>query len=118
MTIERVKIQCAFSAACYGRAEDPDGNSYDYCKGSYVIASVFGCDDHGDYTDQWIYVGRGGDTTGNGGVYCFEGKDHEAFIDRVISKGSINTKYWWHAERNYRNDLPDYVTNWHRPEYN
>jgi hypothetical protein len=114
----RIKLDYVGCENLYSQAVSPEGERYDYRAGCMVRAITTGSDDHGGYSDYWIYVGPNGDTTGNGGVECFNDDDAVKFVNRVKDYGSINPACWFNCERSYHNDLPDYAVNPHRPEYN
>jgi hypothetical protein len=114
----RVKIDCTGWNELFDRAISPDGDAYDYCCGACVYAVTSGSENGNDYSDEWIYTGPVDGTKSTEHVVRFDSDGAERLIGRIRSIGTINTKYWWHVRRNYRNDIPDYVTNWWRPEYN
>ena len=111
----RTKIDYAGCETSYGRATDPDGNGYDYANGVVVRATSRGRDDHGDYSDHWLYTGLDGC---DGCPECFSEAGGADLAGRITEKGSIDPTLWWNYQRCYDNAVPDYVTNWMRPEYN
>ena len=115
MTTKRIKIEYAGCETSYGRASDPEGFSYNYRNGVYLRAVSRGSNDHGTYTDQWIYHGLDGC---EGQHECFTEEAGADLADRIKEKGSIDPDLWWCCERNYDHVLPDYVVDWSRPEFN
>jgi hypothetical protein len=104
-------ITGAFVENYYRRCNDEDG-AYDAHVG-YIVRAVSA--DCADYTDHFIYSGRAGGEV----PVVFSGRDGaERLVDRIYSAGCINLAYWWCYLSVSCNELPDYVLNPDRPEYN
>lgn len=107
-----LKVHSVSDVPAYRRVRNEDG-AYDAFIGYNVLAAS--TDDEG-YVSTFVYVGR----IREAGAYVFS--DLEAaqrFIARVESAGCIDADgYWDCVGVTHRDELPDYVTNWWRPEYN
>lgn len=86
-----------------------DNIDYDWRKGDgwdgydryiRVWQVIFTC----EMGDQWVSMGAWNSY-----------EDALEFGDRVKGYGSINPEKWFPIRKD---DLPDYVVNWHLPEYN
>jgi hypothetical protein len=107
-----VRICDVFSDRAYRRVYSEEG-AYDAPDGYVVIAKAI--DDDG-YEDYYLYTRYEDETEPFNFVTC---EDADAFVARVICKGCIDAeRYWFHYSRRHCYDLPDYVVNWWRPEYN
>ena len=108
-----------FEAKAYTRVYCEDG-AYDACVGYNVFVRVV--NEAEGYTDVYGYCGRrkhpGSEVFEPLHVFNTE-EDCTKFVNRVLDRGSVNLDdFWVCVERSYHNAVPDYVTNWWRPEYN
>jgi hypothetical protein len=105
-------IYSAFTAQAYRRVNSEDG-AYDTCIGYNVFVKlpvVAGI------VETYVFVGRGGQGKG---AEVFDGDDADALVARIIQAGSADlASEFDHVESVNVDELPDYVTNPHRPEYN
>lgn len=105
----RTTIFDVFAADAYVRVNSEEG-PYDAHAGYNVFAKT--CEE-GEYTSVWIYTGE----SDLPALFDLEGA--AKVVDLIKEKGSINSEaYWDCVETKRRNEYPDYVTNWWRPEYN
>ena|SRR5271157_3996687 len=99
----------------YGRGRNEDG-AFEYLAGYVVFAKRITFD---GLVEVYGFSG----CVGNNDLsylHVFDDKaEAEAFVGRVKDRGFIKAAaYWWLADITDPNELPDYVTNPGRPEYN
>ena len=105
-----IKVTRTHLEPAYRQVNSEEG-AYDAHVGWNIIA----IDTHGNY---WLYVGKKETPEADyNPPVCFRDDTiAQTYADRIGQEG-LNEKYWWcfHAPSPY---LPDYVTNYWRPEYN
>jgi hypothetical protein len=94
----------------YGQGQGEDGY-FNYRGGWNVVASVHNTEDGCNY--HYLYKGEG---------ELIESFDEQAKAEQVVTlvqkAGEIDEAFWHLQNIDDPNELPDYVTNWWRPEYN
>jgi hypothetical protein len=107
-----LSVADVFTAPAYRRVNAEDG-AFEAYAGDNVIAKIVDADGH---VHSFVYAGP----TGGMLPYLFtSGIKAAAFVERVKAAGRINAAaYWFLADVRDPNELPDYVVNPHRPEYN
>ncbi len=107
----RLVINDCFSAPSYRTVHLEDG-VYETCVGRYVVAYVT----NGDYREVYIFT-KDADCA----PYVWLNPDEDVadrFADRVLAAGTINEDLWMHVRSEKLHQLPDYVLDPTRPEFN
>ncbi len=101
-----MKIHSAFTAPAYRQCENEEGR-YDAFVGYNVFAETTG-----------PLIEYHGYTGGEPGLKVFDLAAAEQLAERVKAAGSIRPELWEHVGNADCSELPDYVLNPWRPEYN
>lgn len=104
-------IDCFYVPAYRHVRNEEDGESYETPCGYNVVAKR----DEGDgVVSEFICIGD------DGAAYVFDTPEAaQKLVERVQDAGEIHAeKYWLEINRRHVDDLPDYVTDSHRAEFN
>ena len=110
------KIYACFIEVEYRRVSGEEG-SYDAFAGYGVIAQA----EVDGLTHSYLFIGanRKAPEGQHAWAHIFGTREAaERFVARVQAAGEINLDRWDLVQISDPNELPDYVTNPHRPEYN
>jgi hypothetical protein len=105
----RQRITTCFYAPAYRHINGEEG-SYDAFCGYNVFASFV----EGSSIHYWFYSGRADNLPA---VFPNE-ETAKQMQQGMLAKGWINSECWVCFESKPINELPDYVLNYHKPEYN
>lgn len=97
-----------YEVPAYRQCQSDEGY-YDRQVGFHVLAKVLTPE---GLLEEYLY-------TGEGDLFeVFDRDGAERLVERVRAAGAIDPTFWFVTSVSDPQALPDYVVNWHLPEYN